>query len=218
MARSFASVGDDRPEASTTHISVIDRQGNAVAVTCTIEQEFGSAVLAPGTGFLLNNELTDFGNAGTANQAQGGKRPRSSMSPTIVVERSGRITALGGAGGARIIMGVHQPIVHLLDFGHSLAEAIDAQRLEAAGATLLVEDTRIDPRVIADLEARGHRVTREGEYAVRPRVQGAAHVRARDKPVTREAVSDPRTDPASVAERPPPTCGRRSRTRCPAPR
>ena len=80
------SPGDVNPQGSTTHISIIDRRGNAIALTCTIEQEFGSAVVAPGTGFLLNNEMTDFGAPGTANEPGPGKRPRSSIAPTILVE------------------------------------------------------------------------------------------------------------------------------------
>src|SRR5439155_739414 len=91
---------------STTHVSIIDARGNAVALTCTIEQEFGSAVVAPGTGFLLNNELTDFGVPGSANEARPFKRPRSSMSPTIVVREGKPFLVTGGAGGSLIIMGV----------------------------------------------------------------------------------------------------------------
>ena len=89
-ARSAAGQAPRRPtsnpQASTTHISIIDARGNAIALTCTIEQEFGSAVVAPGTGFLLNNELTDFGDPGTANEPGPGKRPRSSIAPTILVQ------------------------------------------------------------------------------------------------------------------------------------
>src|SRR5262249_22156755 len=68
------SPGDTNPQGSTTHISIIDKRGNAIALTCTIEQEFGSAVVAPGTGFLLNNEMTDFGDPDTANEPGPGKR------------------------------------------------------------------------------------------------------------------------------------------------
>ncbi|MBA3328358.1 MAG: gamma-glutamyltransferase, partial [Solirubrobacterales bacterium] len=127
----------DNATGTTTHISVIDRRGAAVSLTCTIEQEFGSAVVAPGTGFLLNNELTDFSPAGTANQADPGKRPRSSMSPTIVVGPEGRPTlVLGGAGGVRIIMGTLLPIINTIDFGGGVASAVDAERIDNSGPRL----------------------------------------------------------------------------------
>src|SRR5204862_5971658 len=98
-------------DGSTTQVSIIDARGNAVSLTCTIEQEFGSAVVAPGTGFLLNNEMTDFGAPGSANQIQPGKRPRSSMSPTIVVRGGRPVLVTGGAGGSLIIMGVVQAVL-----------------------------------------------------------------------------------------------------------
>jgi gamma-glutamyltranspeptidase/glutathione hydrolase len=190
-----------RPAESTTHVSVVDAAGNAVAVTCTIEQEFGSAVVAPGTGILLNNELTDFGAPGTANEPAPGKRPRSSMAPTIVVEPDGRPSmVLGGAGGARIIMGVLVPIVQHVDFGLPLDQALDAPRLDAAngqGGRLELEDARLGPAVTADLERRGHRLLRLGEYAIRPRVN-AAGVLAGGR---RAAVSDPRTDDGAITQR-----------------
>src|SRR5204862_4045927 len=104
---------------STTQVSVIDARGDAVSLTCTIEQEFGSAVVAPGTGFLLNNELTDFGAPGTANAAQPGKRPRSSMSPTIVVRNGRPPLVAGGAGGSRIIMGAAEAALNTLECGRA---------------------------------------------------------------------------------------------------
>ncbi len=189
---------------STTHISVIDRNGNAVAVTCTIEQEFGSAVVAPGTGFLLNNEMTDFGAPGTANEARAFKRPRSSMSPTIATENGRPIDVTGGAGGSRIIMGTLFSLLNRIEYGLDLAHAVDAERLDAQQAPsgpILIEDARIDPAVIADLESRGHTFTREGEYAARPRVQAAGY-RSADGGPLKDAVSDPRAEAGSLAERP----------------
>ena len=111
---------------STTQVSVIDARGDAVSLTCTIEQEFGSAVVAPHTGFLLNNELTDFSGPGTANEAAPFKRPRSSMSPTIVAQGGVPILATGGAGGSRIIMGALETILDVVDFGQDLPHAVDA--------------------------------------------------------------------------------------------
>ncbi|MEA2318182.1 MAG: gamma-glutamyltranspeptidase / glutathione hydrolase [Solirubrobacteraceae bacterium] len=190
---------DTNPKGSTTHVSVIDRAGNAVALTCTIEQEFGSAVMAPGTGFLLNNELTDFGDPGTANQPAPGKRPRSSMSPEMVVQGGQPVLVAGGAGGARIIMGVLLQVVNTVDFGLDLAHSVDAERLDNLGtANLNIEDARVDPAQLTALQARGHRLVREGEYGPRPRVQLAGIDRSTGR---RVAVSDSRSDQGSLAER-----------------
>lgn len=190
--------GDDGPQASTTHVSVIDAEGGAVAVTCTIEQEFGSAVVAPGTGILLNNELTDFGPAGTANEPAPGKRPRSSMAPTIVVREGRPELVTGAAGGVRIIMAALQGVVNVVELGMPLAAAVDAPRIDnRGGGELEIEDARIDPAVLSDLEARGHVLKRLGEYGPTPRQQLAGM--APDG--TMSAVSDPRTEQASLAVR-----------------
>ena len=187
---------------STTHISIVDRRGNAVALTCTIEQEFGSAVVAPGTGFLLNNELTDFGKPGTANEARAFKRPRSSMSPIIATEAGRPIAVTGGAGGSRIVMGVLFTVLDRIEFGLDLAHAVDAERLDAQSAPaapVFIEGARVDPAVIADLEGRGHEFTDEGEYGARPRVQAAGFESANG--ATKQAVSDSRTEAGSLAQR-----------------
>ena len=197
---------------STTHISVIDKWDNAVAVTCTIEQTFGSAVVAPETGFLLNNEMTDFGDPGTANEAQGGKRPRSSMSPTIVARRGKPVLVAGGAGGSLIIMGVLHAIVNVIDFDMDIAHAVDAERHDAQltvpgvpGFPLLIEGGRVSARVEAELERRGHEIISiegiwdsEADYAIRPRVQ-AAGVNLRTGKTL--GVSDPRTEWGTVGQR-----------------
>jgi gamma-glutamyltranspeptidase / glutathione hydrolase len=189
----------ERAQESTTHISIIDSRNNAVSLTCTIEQEFGSAVVAPSTGFLLNNELTDFGDPGTANEPRPGKRPRSSMSPTIVVQGGRPTLVTGGAGGVRIIEGTMMTIVGALDFGLDIAHAVDAERLDDAAGTLVLEDARVDPAAIASLQARGHVLRRAGEYDTRPRVQAAGYVRTTGE---RHAVSDSRTEIGSLAQRP----------------
>lgn len=205
-----APTSQDRAGGSTTHVSVIDRWGNAVAVTCTIEQSFGSGVVAPGTGFLLNNEMTDFDDPGAANEAEGGKRPRSSMSPTIVSRHGKPIIVTGGAGGSLIIMGVLQTIVNRIDFGMDLAHAVDAERIDAQLGVegppfpVLLEDGRIPQRVENGLEARGHDITTledtfvpEDEYGRLPRIQ-AAGIRPRTHLAV--GVSDPRTEPGTLAE------------------
>jgi gamma-glutamyltranspeptidase/glutathione hydrolase len=196
--RAGGSPADANPQASTTHLSIIDARGNAIALTCTIEQEFGSAVVAPGTGFLLNNELTDFGAPGTANEAGPRKRPRSSMAPTIVVQGRTPVLVVGGAGGARIIMGVVHSVLNTIDFGYDIAHAVDAERTDDPTGTMTIEDARIDASVLDELTRRGHALTRVGEYDIRPRVQAAGI-----DPATgvRSGVSDPRTDQASLAQR-----------------
>jgi gamma-glutamyltranspeptidase / glutathione hydrolase len=114
---------------STTHLTVSDKWGNIVSYTFTIEQTGGSAITVPGHGFILNNELTDFEPVpGLANSPEGGKRPRSSMSPTIVTRDGTPIVALGSPGGSTIITTALQVLVNDLDFGLTLPEAIAAPR------------------------------------------------------------------------------------------
>ena len=199
--RSAGSSGTET--GSTTHVSVVDRQGNAVALTCTIEQEVGSAVIAPGTGFLLNNELTDFGDPGTANAARAGKRPRSSMSPTIVVEDGRPVVVTGGAGGSRIIMGVLFTVLNRVEYGLDLPRAVDAERLDAQAVPddpILIEGARLAPGVLADLKRRGHKFEGEGEYADSPRIQAAGY-RGAASGLTKDAVSDSRSENGPVAQR-----------------
>lgn len=183
--------GYDQPGAHhTTHVSVVDAEGNAVSVTCTVEFLFGSAVVAPGAGFILNNQLTDFSAPGTANEPEPGKRPRSSTTQ-LIVSRGGRpVAVLGGAGGPRIPMGVIMTGQNVMDFGLDLAHAIDAERLnEPACCQMTLEDLRIDPATQVELENRGHQIVREGEYGGSPIVQAAGVNPATGK---QEAVSDPR--------------------------
>jgi gamma-glutamyltranspeptidase/glutathione hydrolase len=190
---------DANPAGSTTQISVIDVRGGAVALTCAIEQEFGSGVVAPGTGFLLNNELTDFSDPGTANQPGSGKRPRSSMAPTIVVQGHTPLLVTGAAGGSRIIMGVLHTIVNRVDFGSDLAHSVDAERFDDQGtANLEIENGRYDATALADLQARGYTVVGKGEYGPLPRVQAAG---TDPRTGLRSAVSDPRSDPGSLRQR-----------------
>ena len=120
---------------STTHVSVADRWGNVVSYTLTIEQTGGSGMVVPGYGFLLNNELTDFNpeplfeGVPDPNLPAPGKRPRSSMSPTIVFRDGRPVLAIGSPGGATIITTVLQILVEHLDLGASLPEAIAAPRV-----------------------------------------------------------------------------------------
>lgn len=183
--------GETNPDTNTTHVSVVDAEGNAVALTCTIEQSFGSAVVAPGTGFLLNNELTNFSEPGTANEPEPGKRPRSSINPLIVTQGGEPTLVTGAAGGVTIIMGAFQAALNHMDFGLGPAEAVDAARLdEAEPSEMSLEDARVSPVVQSELTARGHTINREGEYADLPRVQAVGL-----DPDTGEALAT--TDPRS---------------------
>ncbi len=193
------SGGGDNLEGSTTHLSVIDAAGNAVALTCTIEQSFGSAVVAPGTGFLLNNELTDFSDPGAANAPEPGKRPRSSMSPTIVVRDGEPVLVVGASGGSQIIMGALHAIVNSVDFDQNPAQAIDAERLDAQfPPELILEDGRVPATAEAELISRGHVVVSEGEYSDVPLVQAAGIDPATDE---RLAATDPRSGPQASTGR-----------------
>jgi gamma-glutamyltranspeptidase/glutathione hydrolase len=124
----------DLPNRETTHITTADKAGNIVAYTCTIEAEGGSGIVVPGYGFLLNNELTDFDvpptlTAAHANAPEPGKRPRSSMSPTLVFKDGVPVLALGSPGGSTIITTVLQTLVNHLDLGMPLLEAAAAPRI-----------------------------------------------------------------------------------------
>lgn len=130
--------------AGTTHFSAIDAKGNVANMTSTIEGPFGSQLVA--SGFMLNNELTDFtfapekDGAPVANRVEGGKRPLSSMSPTVVFDRDGKpVLALGSAGGKRIIMHVIKTLIGVLDFGMPLDQAIALPNIYFGGGALLVE-------------------------------------------------------------------------------
>jgi gamma-glutamyltranspeptidase / glutathione hydrolase len=122
---------------TTTHLTVSDRAGNVVAYTFTIESTGGNGVVVPGWGFLLNNELTDFNFDSLAhpNRVEGGKRPRSSMSPTIVLEDGQPLLALGSPGGSTIITVVLQLLLDRLDLGATLPQAIAAPRASQRNTT-----------------------------------------------------------------------------------
>ncbi|HEV2811707.1 MAG TPA: gamma-glutamyltransferase, partial [Solirubrobacteraceae bacterium] len=115
---------------STTHLVVSDRQGNVVSYTFTIESTGGNGIVVPGYGFLLNNELTDFNFDSTThpNRADTGKRPRSSMAPTIVTDDGRPFLAVGSPGGSTIITTVLQVLMERIDLGRPLPDAIAAPR------------------------------------------------------------------------------------------
>src|SRR5436305_5096317 len=144
--------GESREGVSTTHLTVADRWGNIVSYTFTIEQIGGSGIVVPGRGFLLNNELTDFDpTPGLANSPGPGKRPRSSMSPTIVFSGGRPVLALGSPGGSTIITTVLQLLINQVDFGMSLPDAIAAPRASQRNTAL----TTAEPAFLSSPEAAG---------------------------------------------------------------
>ena len=156
----------------TTHYSIVDKEGNIVAVTKTVNNVFASGVVAEGTGIILNNEMNDFDTGhGKANSVEAGKKPLSSMSPTIVLKDGKPVMSLGAPGATRIITGVAQVISLVLDYGMDIQEAINFPRIHDDYDKLAYE-TRIDPAVITKLKAMGHNVVEEAEYFEYPCVQG----------------------------------------------
>ncbi len=177
--------------ASTSHLSVVDSHGNALSFTTSVERAFGSRLMA--AGFLLNNQLTDFsfapiGEHGpVANRVQPGKRPRSSMTPTLIFDEAGRLIAtLGSPGGSRIIGFVAQSVVALLDWGLDAQAALSLPRhVNRNGATELEAGTDLE-RLAPALEALGH------EVRIRPLVSGLHAIRRVDGVL--EGGADPRRE------------------------
>ena len=154
------------PGGYTTHFSVVDQWGNIVSYTTTIEQGWGTGIMVPGYGFMLNNELTDFifgfnmhprfGGPG-ANDVQGGKRPRSSMTPTILFKGREPVAAFGSPGGATIISSVYNVLINLVDHHMTLKQAIEAPRISVTTAgNFIAREAGFDETEIAKLQALGH--------------------------------------------------------------
>jgi gamma-glutamyltranspeptidase/glutathione hydrolase len=143
---------------STTHLTVADAQGNIVSYTFTIEMTGGSGIVVPGYGFLLNNELTDFTPVVPhPNTPEAGKRPRSSMAPTIVMSPAGSMLGLGSPGGATIITTVLQVLVNTLSLGMDLESAVAAPRLSQQNRGItLVEESWLDSNTAEGLMDLGH--------------------------------------------------------------
>ena len=147
---------------STSHFSIVDADGNAVSITTTIENGFGSRLMSG--GFLLNNELTDFSfathNNGVpiANRVEPGKRPRSSMSPTIVLKEGKPYMIVGSPGGSRIIGYVAQAIIAHLDWGMNVQEAINMPHAVNRFGTFDLEEGTGAEALQGELEAIGYEV------------------------------------------------------------
>jgi gamma-glutamyltranspeptidase / glutathione hydrolase len=165
-------------KTETTHYSVVDRDGDAVAVTYTINGAFGAGVIAPGTGFLLNDEMDDFTvKPGAANQfglVQGeanaiapGKRPLSSMAPTLVEKDGQVVLALGSPGGSRIITTVLETALNLIDYGMAPQEAVDAPRFHHQWLpdVVFAEPYAFSPDTQKLLEGMGYKIVVQAPWS-----------------------------------------------------
>ena len=163
---SLQAAASETRAGTTTHVTTADRWGNVVAYTFTIESTGGAGLVVPGWGFLANNELTDFdfGSLTHPNRVEGGKRPRSSMSPTIVLRNGEPLLAVGSPGGSTIITTVLQILIDRLDLGLTLPQAIADPRLTQRNtAATLAEAAFLAGPDAAPLRARGHVLALTGE-------------------------------------------------------
>ena len=153
----------ERPRQGTTHFVIVDRYGDMVSATTTIEAGFGSRVMTG--GFLLNNELTDFSfrpeaeGLPIANRVVGGKRPRSSMAPTVVLRDGRPVLLTGSPGGAAIIGYTAASIISILDWGMDPQEAIDRPNIVTFNGPAIIEKTEAGQELAAALEELGHEVS-----------------------------------------------------------
>jgi gamma-glutamyltranspeptidase/glutathione hydrolase len=163
---------------NTTHYSVVDPQGNAVAVTTTLNEGFGARVTAGKLGFLLNDEMDDFTSKpgvpngygliqGEANAIGPGKRPLSAMAPTIVLKEGKLFLVLGSPGGPRIISTVANILMGVVDYGLDIQQAVNAPRFHHQWEPdqIYIEKTGISPDTLKLLEARGHKVQMNGYWS-----------------------------------------------------
>ncbi len=188
----------------TTHLTTADQEGNVVAMTQTVNTSFGCKMIVPGTGVILNNEMDDFSIApgvrnafglvgSAANAVAAGKRPLSSMSPTIVLDPSGKPTlTCGVAGGPKIITTVLQVLVRVLDLGESIDRAIAAERVHHQWSPdQAVCENAVPEQVVQALRDRGHSITRIRSGAVAQGISMGA-----DGTLT--AASDPRVPSSAL--------------------
>jgi gamma-glutamyltranspeptidase/glutathione hydrolase len=177
VSSAMKPVGTESHE--TTHYSIMDKDGNAVAVTYTLNGSFGARVVAPGTGVLLNNEMDDFTQKvgvpnlygliqGEANAISPGKTPLSSMSPTILTENGEPVMVIGSPGGSRIITIVAEAIMNVVDHGMTIQEAVDAPRIHHQWQPdrITVEPRALSPDTIRLLAAKGHKVSEDPNWPV----------------------------------------------------
>ncbi|UKA52306.1 gamma-glutamyltransferase [Arthrobacter sp. FW305-BF8] len=167
----------DTENISTTNMTVADKWGNVVEYTLTIEQTGGSGIVVPGRGFLLNNELTDFSTVydpKDPNRIEPGKRPRSSMSPTIILEDGEPFLALGSPGGSTIITTVLQTILNRVDLGMNISAAIAAPRAAQRNAAKVTAEPAFIKTYESQLKPFGHEFTPSGDAFTSAAEIGAA--------------------------------------------
>lgn len=192
-APSGSAGGQSIEGPNTTSLVTSDQWGNVVAYTLTIEQTGGSGIVVPGRGFLLNNELTDFtftttqGTAPEPNLPAPGKRPRSSLAPTIILRDGQPLLALGSPGGATIITTVLQILLNRLDLGMSLPDAIAAPRASQRNTAMTEAELEFLDRYETDLKARGHQFTTNPEIGAAAALEflGSGKVLAAAEPARR---------------------------------
>ncbi|MYM93346.1 gamma-glutamyltransferase [Duganella vulcania] len=171
--------------AHTTHLTVSDKDGNIVAYTYTIESWGGSGIVVPGYGFLLNNEMTDFDFSGPApNVPEAGKRPRSSMSPTLAFRNGKPAFSIGSPGGATIITTVLQTIFNYVDLGMSMPDALNAPRLSERNGPA----TDVEPGFAGTAQAVA--LEKKGQHWNKPEEIGAANALVFNPDGTVTAVSE----------------------------
>jgi len=184
--------------SGTTHISIVDSAGNALAMTTTIESAFGSGLMA--AGFLLNNELTDFAFASAdakgrpvANRVQGSKRPRSSMSPTIVFDETGGVRmVLGSPGGSRIILYVLKALIAHLDWGLDAQGMVSLPAFGSRNGPFEIEQGPWASELAQEMRARGHSVR------ISPMTSGLHVIIARGGAL--EGAADPRREGIALGD------------------
>jgi gamma-glutamyltranspeptidase / glutathione hydrolase len=149
---------DDKRIGQTTHFTVADKWGNVVSYTTTIEQVFGTGIVVPGYGIVLNNELTDFDAIpGGANEVQPNKRPLSSMTPTIVFKKNKPVLTVGSPGGPTIIASVLETILHHIEYGMELKAAVEEPRIYTNNSNSYQFEQGIPANVLSTLNGMGHK-------------------------------------------------------------
>ncbi|HEY9853649.1 MAG TPA: gamma-glutamyltransferase [Leptolyngbyaceae cyanobacterium] len=176
-AQTLQRFSDRKESSDTSHLTVVDRQRNAVSLTFTINYAFGAGVVVPGTGILLNNEMDDFAIApgvpnvfglvgGEANAIAPRKTPLSSMSPTIVTEKGRFRLAVGAPGGSTIITTVLQILLNVLEYNMDVGAAVAAPRIHHQWLPdrLWVENFGLDALTLEELRRRGHEIERRNSW------------------------------------------------------
>ena len=198
LDRSMADTAPGDPyrheSGSTTSFSVMDRKGNMVAVTKTISTFFGSGVVIPGAGFIMNDVMEDFVPwPGAVNSIEPGKRPLSNLSPALVLDPGGRpFMAIGSPGGSRVVPACAQVIVNVVDYGMPLQEAINAPRVFQMTSGDLEVEGRVSLNTFAQLAPLGHTLKVLGDWDL---YFGGVQATLQDYPArTLVGAADPRRD------------------------